>query len=147
MTLLITPVLDAAYKLQKMLGDVNLRQVMTSDCGAWQSQTCVNASTSILHTERDCTYTLISVPQQKLKRYKKSKMDSTFIFQLNNGISITFPLQGGLSFVFSGLFLTHLQHYPNHQGNNDESFYNMASYGNKKLLCHLRCSFIRNGNT
>ena len=34
MLLLISPVLDAAYKLQKTLGDVNLSQVMTSDCGA-----------------------------------------------------------------------------------------------------------------
>ena len=85
MPLLISPVLNAAYKLQKTLGNVNLSQVMTSDCGARQSQICVNASTDILHTERDCTYTLISVPQQKLKRSKKSKMDSIFIVQLNSG--------------------------------------------------------------
>ena len=63
MSLLISPVLDAAYKLQKTMGDVNLSQVMTSNCGAWQSQICVNASTSILHTESDCAYTLISVPK------------------------------------------------------------------------------------
>ena len=147
MPLLISPVLNAAYKLQKTLGNVNLSQVMTSDCGARQSQICVNASTDILHTERDCTYTLISVPQQKLKRSKKPKMDLMFIFQLNSDKSITLPLKVGLSLIFSGLFLTHYQHYPNHQGNNDEPCYNGASYGNTKLLSHLHCSFTRNGNT
>ena len=44
-SLLISPVLDAAYILQKTMGDVNLSQAMTSNCGAWQSQICVNAST------------------------------------------------------------------------------------------------------
>ena len=34
-SLLISPVLDAAYKLQKTMGDVNLSQVMTGNCGAW----------------------------------------------------------------------------------------------------------------
>ena len=80
MPLLISPVLNTAHTLQTIKGDVNLRKVMTSNDGAWQSQVCVNASTSILHTECDCTYTMISIPSQMIKRSKKSKMDSMFIF-------------------------------------------------------------------
>ena len=108
--LLISPVFDAAYKLQNIMGGVNLSQVKTSNCGAWKFHICVNASTSIFHTESDCIYTLISVPLQKLKPSEKSKMDSMLIFQLNSSKSITLPLHGGLSFLYSGLFLTHRQH-------------------------------------
>ena len=117
---------------------------MTSNDGAWQSPVCVNTSLSILYTECDCTYAMISIPLQKIKRSKKSKMDSMFIFRLNKDSTISLPLQSGLSFVFSGLFLTHRQNYPNHLQNNQETFYNVASYGNTKLFNHLRCSFQRN---
>ena len=68
MPLLILPVLNAAYKLQNNKGGINLRKVMTSADGALQYQVCVNASTSILHTKCDCTYTMISIPLQKIKR-------------------------------------------------------------------------------
>ena len=139
MPMLISPVLNVAHRLQKIKGDVNLRKVMTSDDGVWKSQICVNLSTLILHTECDCTYTLIIIPLQKIKRSKNSKMDSMFLFQLHKDTTISLPLQSGLSFAFSGLFLTHRQNYPNHLQVNTETFYNVASYGNKKLFNHLQC--------
>ena len=61
--ILLSPIIDTAFNLQQKLGDVNLKSVQTASSGLWQSQVCVNASTSVLHTERDCTYTLITVPK------------------------------------------------------------------------------------
>ena len=144
MPLLISPVLDTAYKLRNKIDCVNLSQVMSNDCGAWQLITYANAPTSILHTESDCTYTLIGIPFHKLKRSKKSKRDSVFIFQLNYDQKIPLPLQRGLLFVFSGLFLIHYQNYPKHLDKNGGLFYNVVSYGNKKLFSQLHCLFMRN---
>ena len=92
MPLLISPVVDVVYTLPDTMVDVNLRRVLTSDCGGRQSSMCVNASTSISYIESNCNYILISIPLQKLKRSKKFKIDSMFIFQLNADNSISLPL-------------------------------------------------------
>ena len=63
---LISPILDISYDMQKY-GNINFQEVKTSTIGMWQSQICVNATMSILHTEDDCTYTFIHVPNQQIK--------------------------------------------------------------------------------
>ena len=43
------------------IGNVNMKTVSTTECGLWKSSICVNATTSEMHTENDCTYTVIAV--------------------------------------------------------------------------------------
>ena len=141
-TELISPMLDVSYSMQKKYGDINFTDVPTSKSGMWQSQVCVNASTSILHTENDCTYTCIYVPQQEFKPSKKQKKENMFIFSLNKSTNITILLENGCSFLFSGTFLAHRQNFTTDIKDGDY-FYNLASYGNKRLFSHLRQSFKR----
>ena len=70
-----------------------------------------------------------------------------FVFNLNTDITLSIPLQIGMSFAFSGQFLTHRQHGPVQSDDLDKNpFFNVASHGNQKLFSHLRCSFKRNIN-
>ena len=66
--ILLSPIIDTSYNLQQKLEDVNPKSVQTASSGLWQSQVCVDASTSCLHTERDCTYTLMTVLKQYLQK-------------------------------------------------------------------------------
>ena len=61
---LLSPIFDEAFNSQSDWGDIGIVRVKTSDSGLWQSQICIDASTSIEHTENDCTYTVISIPKQ-----------------------------------------------------------------------------------
>ena len=65
---LISPIIKVAYDNQKTHGDINLKLTSTHDVGLWQSAICTNAQTKIFHTEKDCTYTLITVPNQEEKK-------------------------------------------------------------------------------
>ena len=47
-----------------MIGNINMNQISISECGMWQPSICINAQTTQLHTENDCTYTVITVPKQ-----------------------------------------------------------------------------------
>ena len=58
MSKLIQPVLNTAYKIQDEIGSVNLKEVESTAGGMWQSSICINAKTTVFHTESDCTYTL-----------------------------------------------------------------------------------------
>ena len=54
---------------------------MTSENGLWQSELCVNALTRDFHTEKDISYTLISVPTQDYNDKDKDKaMPKDFYF-------------------------------------------------------------------
>ena len=59
---LICSMINVILNLQKPLGDINFKGVENKSSGLWQSQVCINAQTGIFHTENNCTYTLISVP-------------------------------------------------------------------------------------
>ena len=144
-TQLISPILDISYDMQKKYGNINFKDVQTSSIGMWQSQICVNATTSIVHTEDDCTYTFIHVPNQQFKLSKKRKAESMFIFKLNENKNITLSLGNSCSFLFSGKFLSHRQQTATNL-NEGEYFYNIASYGNKKLFSHIKSSFKRELN-
>ena len=60
---LITPVIDVAYRLQDEICDISLKKMPSSICGLWHTSVCVNAHTPQLHTDQDCTYTMMTVPQ------------------------------------------------------------------------------------
>ena len=74
-TQLISPILDISYNMQKKYGNINFKDVQTSSIGMWQSQICVNATTLIVHTEDDCIYTFIHVPNQQFKLSKKERQN------------------------------------------------------------------------
>ena len=150
---IISPMLPVAHKLQEKYGDVNLKKVLTSDNGIWHSELCVNAMTREFHTERDVSYTLISVPQQErgLKKGNDEVMDrndSYFLFQVNPNNTIALKLIDFTSFIFHGFMITHRQFcedgYEEEKVRNlKENFFNIACYSNKRLFDHLKQSFKR----
>ena len=104
--------------------------------GCWASSVCVNTETEILHTEKDCTYTIICAPRQM---EVKSRYEFNFCFNNRNNLSIY--MNSGVSFMFSGLLLKHKQYKYN--SNENDVFYNFASYGNQRLLSHLKQTLYR----
>ena len=139
--LLVQPILSAAHHCSKVYNEKSpLTETKGYDCGLWASCICVNAETKKLHTEHDCTYTLIFAPQQNktLDKYE-------FNFCLNPRNNVCFDMNDGISFMFSGMFLKHKQHKWKH-GNNNDLFFNFASYGNQRLFNHIKHTLMRTTN-
>ena len=106
----------------------------------WQSSVCINAQTRIFHTEKDSTYTVITVSSQKKKQNRYE-----FLFKINDSNILVFRILSGLSFFFSAKFLTHQQASNQTALMQDcQPFFNFSCYGNAKLFSHCRCSFQRN---
>ena len=120
-----------------------MSDVASSKHGVWQSQICVNAQTAELHTEKDCTYTIIGVPNQNMKALPKRQINNLFLLHLNNDNVFAIPMLPQTYFMFSGLFITHRQNSGGFSIANKESFFNVASYGNQQLFHHLRTTFKR----
>ena len=57
-SLLLSPVLDTARQIQEKNGNIGLTDVDTSVVGYWNFLLYVNGRTDVLHTEKDCAYTL-----------------------------------------------------------------------------------------
>ena len=146
---LISPILNAAYMKQINDGDINFNLSKTSKDGLWQSELCVNALTKDFHTEKDPTYTLISVPKQDFDDKSKKKPSPTyFLFNIKENTTIGFKMNQNLSFIFNGAMLTHRQFCQDGYEkecvqNKNSDFYNIACYGNQRLFNHLRHSFRR----
>ena len=104
---------------------------------------CVNASTGDFHTEKDTSYTLITVPSQEIKEQKKIGNEYSFLFKLNANTTISLPLSIDLTFLFSGMFISHRQRGNNSKKKEDSPFINLSSYGNQRLFTHIRKSFSR----
>ena len=134
--------INEAFDCQSDWGNIGLVEVPTKKCGLWQSQICIDASTETAHTERDCTYTLISIPKQQNTFSRKVKRKSYFLFVLNNEQKVCISLTPQLSFFFSGMCLLHRQNHPSHE-NHSINFINIASYGNERLFNNIRASFNR----
>ena len=141
---LIDPVLNVAYKKQQETADINLKKVPDYDSGLWHSTICVNAQTSIFHTEHDCTYTLIYVPSQEKKKGEKNGTKYHFIFKLKNKENIGIPMYEGITLLFSGKFLTHRQTCNKTCTPVEEVFANLTLCGSKRLYTHIKSSFRRN---
>ena len=136
----ISPVIDTAFEIQNEVGDINLQPVSSSKNGCWQTSVCINAQTSDFHIEKDCTYTLISIPRQEYFKSTTKKDAFNFIFKLSKTEMVNIELVPSLSFIFSGLFLTHRQNKNTENNTSNDVFFNIASYGNKRLFHHLRKS-------
>ena len=146
---LIAPLLNAAYHKQNEDGDVNFKLSMTAENGLWQSELCVDAVTRDFHTEKDVSYTLISVPTQDYDNdTKKKPRDTIFLFRLNDTKTVGFKMHQKLSFLFCGAMVTHKQfsedgYETEMERDSINHFYNIACYGNQRLYNHLRHSFWR----
>ena len=99
----------------------------------WQSTICVNAQTTQLHTENDNTYTVVSVPKQCVET--KILPEHIIIFELKKKDTLGIAMEHGVSFIFSGKFLTHRQALNENKVSN-ETFLNFASYVDEKLFNH-----------
>ena len=141
---LISPVVDTAFDMQVKHGPVGLKKVHNTNSGMWQSCMCVNARTSIMHTEDDCTYTFAKVPSQISSDVKNKDYQRMFLVQINKKELIALPLYMNLSFIFTGTFLSHRQQCTSESSTDGSRFYNIVSYGNKRLFFHIRKSFKRN---
>ena len=143
---LILPALDIANKLQPEYGDIFLKK-NDDECSAmWHTNVCINASTGEFHTEKDTSYTLITVPSQGYKTQKNCGNVYNFLFKLNEDNVISLPLTPDLSFLFSATFLSHRQEGNESTEKVSQPFVNLSSYGNHKLFTHIRKSFCRNIN-
>ena len=105
--------------------------------GLWQSSVCINYQTSILHSENDCNYTMITTPNQCTKNVP------TFLFEIKKGYTIGLHMDPGLTFMFSGKYLFHRQMILDQKDTNDSTFINLASYGNDKLFNHFKSTVAR----
>ena len=141
---IIAPVLETSYELQLKEQDLNLKEMSSVNEGCWQTSICIDAETREYHTEHDCTYTLISIPSQESSNPSASSIKYDFLFKLTNNQTINISLKPGLSFMFSGLYLTHRQNKSQDTNNLHNTFFNMASYGNKRLFQHLRKTYNNN---
>ena len=137
----IAPTLITAYQIQKEIGDFNMNKVSISECGMWQSCICVNAQTTHIHTENDCTHTVITVPKQNIK--KEPTDDYTFLFELKKGETVGIKMSCGISFMFSGKYITHCQAHNESISKKNSVFVNIASYGNAKLYNHIKKTIER----
>ena len=70
----------------------------------WQTSICVNAQTGEFHNENDCTYTIITTPQQECSNYPH---EYNFVLQLMQNLNVGIKLEPGMTFLFSGKHLTH----------------------------------------
>ena len=133
----IAPTLNIAFHLQEEIGDCNLKKMVVSEAGLWQSSICVNCQTSTLHTENDCTYTEITTPNQNTETVP------IFLFEFKKGFTIGLRMDPGLTFKFSGKYPHHRQMIPDDSGAKNSCFINLASYGNDKLFNHFKTTVGR----
>ena len=138
---IIAPVLDVSYDLQSLGKDLNIKEGYASKDGCWQTSLCADAITGEYHNEQDCTYTLITIPQQEGIDLNKTSDVYNFLFHLTGRKYMNIPLYPGISLLFSGAFLTHRQHRIENKPLKNQPFFNIASYGNKRLFNHIKKSF------
>ena len=101
---LIPPMLQTAHTMQSMCGNINLKETPLSNAGIWKATIAIDGITKELHSEDDCTYTVIHVPKQE---NQGKYCVYNFQFCLNSKQNIAIPLHECTTIIFSGLMLTH----------------------------------------
>ena len=137
---LIAPVLKIADDLQSILGHINLQNDKLNEYGIWKSVIAINSETDELHTEHDCSYTVITVPKQDAML---SERHYNFLFSLNSSEYIALPMTDPMSFIFSAKFLMHRQFCNGDHMKRNDYFFNFGSYCNEKLFNHVKKSLNR----
>jgi len=141
---LVSPILDSANSIKTKSKSNIMKETATSSHGFWNTMLYVNGCTDGLHTEKDCTYTLITVPQQSFTISSKALREQPmFIFKLKDKQQLILPLVRGMTFVYNGRFMTHCQEYSRQVEDKGPPFFNISSYGNEKIFNHLRKTFSR----
>jgi len=112
---------------------INARDDLIGNLGILPAFINVDASTKILHTERDTTYTIISVPKQE-----KKTLGINFQLSLTKSASLFLNMQALTTFAYSAFFLTHRQNHDSGHNN-----INISSYGNQRLFFNARKSIKR----
>lgn len=135
----ISPTLSAINSIQ-INGNLNLKALEHSHANLWQTSICVNAQTGQFHNENDCTYTIITTPNQDCSDHPH---EYNFIAQLMDNHNIGIKLEAGMTFMFSGKYLTHRQSCNNNITASNSTFVNIASYGNERLYNHLKSTLKR----
>ena len=132
---ILNPIVKTAFEIQQKDKELNIKEGKATVDGCWHTSICINAETKCFHTEEDCSYTLITVPQQNVVNDRYD-----FIFQLKGNKHINLHMLPGTSFIFSGMYLTHRQNrlIDTNSNEDNEHFFNIASYGNKRLFSHIR---------
>lgn len=105
---------------------------------------CKNAQTNDFHIEKDCSYTMIGVPISAQEINCAGKFQ--FQFQWNkNGGNINVKLQQGTVLYYSGFAIMHRQFSSLDKCNDscDYKFWNLSTYGNKRLYENVMKSFNR----
>ena len=118
---------------QNLKNCINPREDFIGNLGILPAFVNVDASTKILHTERDTTYTIISVPKQEKKTH-----GINFQFSLTKSASLFLNMPALTTFAYSAFFLTHRQNHDSGHNN-----INISSYGNQRLFFNARKSIKR----
>ena len=131
------------FDLDSKTGDSVVKYLF--DYGIINAHLCKNAETGINHTENDGSYTIISVPVQPHKQWKRVRTEFHFNIQPNDIIAI--PMVECVSFMFSGYMLSHNQIIRNKDKVPKDIFLiNIATYANKRLCDNMLKSFKRTMN-
>ena len=136
----ISPTLETINIIQQDIGNLNLRVLDHACSNLWQTSICVNAQTEQIHNENDCTYTIITIPKQDTKN---GKQEYNCITQLMANHNIGIKCNEGMTFLFSGKYLTHRQSCNDNITAQDNIFFSIASYGNARLYNHLKSTIKR----
>ena len=120
-----------------------MTNISTSVSGYWNTMLYFNGTPSKLHTDKDCSYTLITVPKQMSAVSKNHRNQPMFLFKFNDKDKHIIPLASGVSFVYNGQCITHRQLCVSNNKDTENKFYNISSYANGKLFNHLRKTFSR----
>ena len=86
---------------------------------------CVNCITHLLHTEMDCAFTAVHVPDQDM-----CDCYMCFQFSINEGVNVYIKMKPHVSIIYSAYLLTHRQVGTFKKGS---KFYNIVAYSNKRL--------------
>ena len=73
---------------------------------------------------------------------KRMGLQSLFLCEIQDKLTLRIQLQPGLSFLFSGIYLTHRQSIDD-KTITDGEFINIASYGNQRLYNHIKSTIKR----
>ena len=84
----------------------------------------------LFHNENDCKYIIIDVPQQDHKT-KKGTPKYHWVSRLKDKDNISIALNSGVIIILSGKYMTYRQSCNVPSKVEDETFFNLSSYGNE----------------
>ena len=102
--------------------------------------------TSKYHSENDCTYTNIKVPNQSKEINNGNQYHRMLLLRINSDKTIAIMLHHNLSFLFRENFIMHCQYCDKECDPDGSILSNMVSYGDKIFYSHINKSFLRNEN-